>query len=156
ETNLEDSRLAKIFVTQETRLLNDCSIEGDFGVQRISAFVRSGVGEEWQAEPGVQSSFRNKYLFSTSEVHADEELYIFTTPVYFPYKVADLTIIWSDLDSYCFAFDSNAGAQAQIREELSNLDPENVELVSSVGECSDSARKICFKDGASCDVLVSL
>lgn len=156
ETNLESSRLAKISVSQETRLITECETQGNFGVQKISSLVKSGIGDDWQPEAGVQSSFRNKYIFAQTETHSEEEFYIFTKPFKFPYKVADLTIIWSDKKPYCFVFSSETGEQNQLKEELEILNPENIELVSEISSCSSTSRKVCFEDASSCDVLVSL
>lgn len=156
ETNLEQAKLATIIVPQPTRINNNCTLEGEFGEQEISALTSSGFGDEWQPVPGVTSTFHNKYIFSSGQLEAEENFFIFTKPFKFPFKIADLTMIWSDKENYCFFFSSNSGKQASIKKELTDLAPENVEIVTALGDCtqSDDVKTVCFS--GSCDISISL
>ncbi len=155
ETNLEQSKLATISVPQEIRLFNNCTTNSNFGEQKLSALTKSGIGKNWQPEPGVTSTFYNKYIFSQAELHSDNELYIFTKPFKFPYKIADLTIIWPDKTSYCFVFDSDAGKRGIIKTELENLKPKHVIRVSAKTDCQENAKTICFDD-SSCNININI
>src|SRR3989338_1140870 len=69
ETNLEEAGKTTITLPGETRIFNECDSLGSFGSQDISVSLKSGIGKEWQ-EPGVPSSFHNKYIFSESTIEA--------------------------------------------------------------------------------------
>src|SRR3989344_1332295 len=92
ETALETGKASKISFPLETRLYNDCSLQGTFGSQKISTATKSGIGEKWLA-PGEASTFRNKYLFSDKIVE-DKNYIVFSKPLEIPFKIANLIYIW--------------------------------------------------------------
>jgi len=155
ETNLEKAKLATITVPQPTRLFNICSLNSEFGEQKFSAQTSSGIGEEWQPFPGVESTFHNKYIFSKSQIEADKNFYVFTKPFSYPFKIADLTIIWSDKETYCFVFDSSSGKKGEIKRELEDISPENVVITTSIDECpqTENTKTVCFE--GTCDISIS-
>ena len=65
ETALETGKASKISFPLETRLYNDCSLQGTFGSQKISTATKSGIGEKWLA-PGEASTFRSSSLCDNS------------------------------------------------------------------------------------------
>jgi hypothetical protein len=155
ETNLEQAKLATIIVPQATRLNNNCSLKSEFGEQKLSAFTKSNIGEEWRPIPGVESTFHNKYLFSSGQIEAEDNFYIFTKPFKYPFKIADLTMIWPDKEEYCFVFSSNSGKQRTIRQELDDIEPENIQRTSSQADCSaETTKTVCFT--GDCDIQISL
>ena len=147
ETSLESGKSALIKMPGETRLFNDCNNNGVFGVQKISAATKSGIGDEWE-RPGIPSSFFNKYVFSADVVQG-EDYKVFVKPFEFPYKVGDLIFIWSVDDEYCFV-----NAPNNVEEDVEDLDL-GISLVSSLGECSVQSKRVCFASSG-CDVDVSL
>jgi hypothetical protein len=180
ETNLEEGRSSTIQVKEETRIFNDCApyLSGSnnyFGSQRISASVRSRIAEEWNPLPGVENAFHNKYLFSDGKlaenslgdnvryIQGEDEFYLFTKPLNLPFKIADLIMIWSDQQHYCFVMDD--GENGPIIEEVEdlNLEDKNIELIKtgSPEDCKtfadDELIIVCFDtaEDAICDIKVS-
>ena len=149
ETSLENAKIAKITTPLDTRIYNDCEIQKgeSFGSQRISVATKSGVGKEWE-NPGVPSSFHNKYLFSDSVVEG-KEFMVFAKPFKFPFKVADLLFLWSAEDEYCFV-----NSPSEIYEEINSLSPEGINVTNNFEECSKRSIKVCFASSG-CDVDVN-
>jgi hypothetical protein len=145
DTNIEEGKTAMIVVPVETKLFNDCSLETTFGSQDFRALTKSGIGDAWRsADDSVEISFHNKYLFSSAEVHGNKEIYILSKPFKFPFKIADLMMMWSDNEEYCFV---NL-PWADLKDEIIRLKLKNVQLDS----CSPNAKKICFS--GSCDITI--
>lgn len=157
ETNLESARLTTINA-RNTRILNDCdsaASRGIFGSQDISAQIKSGIGKEWTEEPGAQSSFHNKYMFSDDIVEAEKEFYVFSKPLKFPFKIADLLILTSDNEKYCFVM-GNRADEEEIKKELrDDLKIKNVYFVDSENDCIDDDKKVSFMRRR-CDDCVSV
>lgn len=149
ETSLEEARTSKISFPVETKVYNGCDARGNFGSQRISVATKSGVGKEWQ-DPGVASTFYNKYLFSENEIQGTGAN-VFAKPFKFPYKTADLIFIWSNGKKYCFV-----NAPDDIEEELSGLQIDGVNVTSDIRDCKSGSTKVCFSNAASCEVVVDL
>ena len=150
ETTLESGKTSIIRTQAETRIFNECvSSRGTFGSQDISVSTSSGVGDVWPKTPGATSSFHNKYMFS-SEIVQGEEFYAFSTPFKFPFKIADIIILWSEKESYCFVTDYDDDAFL----ELSNSNQRNVLNVTSPSDCPAGSISVCFK-GSGCDIAVS-
>jgi hypothetical protein len=155
ETGLEQSALNSIVVpnNQETKLFNGCeapSTGAPFGTQKISAKVKVGVGQEWQSLDAVRSSFHNKYLFSRNEIQAKKEFMVLSKPFLFPFKIADLIIMWPDNEVYCFV-----NTNTELKEELADLNPKNILLSSSIADCPSASRKVCFgSSNPDCNILV--
>ena len=105
ETNLEEAKFAQINVPQETRIFNVCKEplpSSVFGAQKLRAAVKSGIGEEWQKDPAVESTFYNKYIFSANMSQGGKQFYVLSKPLEFPFKIADVMMLWSDKEKYCF------------------------------------------------------
>jgi len=147
ETNLEESKYALITFPDETRVFNKCQERGNFGRQIISTSVRSGVGKEFQ-EPGVESFFFNKYLFS-KDIEQGKKLYLLVKPFKMPYKVADL--IFASSENYCFV-----NPPDDIEDEITDLNPKNMQISNSEEECSPRSNIVCFANGCEGDINVNL
>lgn len=146
ETTIEEGKAPpKISMPAETRLYNDCINDRTFGTQEISTATKSGIGKEWQ-EPGVASSFRNKYLFS-SKVVEGKNFYIFSKPFEMPFRIANFIYLWSEKEKFCFV-----SPPSEIEEEVKELQLKNVNITAS--KCKN-AINVCFLD-SDCDIAVFL
>jgi len=151
-TGFASAKTTTITLPQETMLHNTCRIEGKFGAQLISSSIKSGIGSEW-GEPGARSSFYNKYLFSSSTVYAAKNFYAISKPFHYPFKIADIIILWSDSERYCF---TGALMPEEVENEIESLNPENIELDAGGGCSSITTTKVCFGSGTDCDVTVDV
>jgi len=148
ETSLESGKTNMISFPAETRVYNDCKTTGNFGSQGIRVAMKSGVGKEWQ-EPGLPSIFYNKYIFSTSTVEGKKAM-VLAKPFSMPYKVADIILLWSAEEDYCFV-----NPPKEIEDEIEDLSIERINVTSSKGNCKKNSKKVCF-GSTGCDVDVDL
>jgi len=148
ETSIEEGKISRILFVDETRLYNNCRAEGTFGVQRIRTSTISGIGEEWST-PGIAATMFNKYIFS-SEIIQGEEIEIFSKPFNMPFKVADVLVVWSDQEEYCFV-----DPPANVEEEINSLNPRGINMTSDVDDCKEGSIVVCFATSG-CDVDVSM
>jgi hypothetical protein len=149
ETNLEGSKVLPIKVKEPTRIYNNpCRKAGVFGSQDIQFSVKSNIGEAWSTELSPAVSFHNKYLFSESPLEAKSTFFVLSKPFYFPYKVADLTMIWSDNVSYCFV-----SAPVAVQTELTELGAKRINFTSSISDCPVGSLTVCIRD-TSCDISI--
>lgn len=143
ETTIESGKYSALEFNSETRVLNKCNSVGTFGEQTIGTQVKSGFGSGWSQE-GIPIEFHNKYVFSGAREEGTK-LYLFTKPLYLPYKVADLII--ATTQNYCFV-----NAPREIEEEITDLGLPNVEF-SSKEQCSRESVAVCFGTSG-CEVSV--
>ena len=148
-TGLEEGKTAIIQFSSETRIYNDCTLNGVFGEQKISAATKSSIGGEAWTNQGFSSKSLNKYVFSDKIVEG-KNLVVFSKPFSMPYKVGDLIFIWGDKEKFCFV-----NAPREIKEEIMNLKPKNIEINDSKVKCGRNSTKVCFAESG-CDVDVSL
>lgn len=144
ETTLEEAKTATIS-SKETQINNDCSERGTFGSQDISVSINYGIGGNSKTS-GIKSSFHNKYLFSAKTLEADEEFYVLSKPFEFPFKIADLIILWSDTQTYCFI-----SPPPDIKAEIEDLNLKGV----SLNDCLSDSKEVCF-GAANCDINVRI
>jgi hypothetical protein len=145
EAGVEEGKSSLIVMPGETRLFNECVNSGNFGAQKIS--ISTKTGNSWSS-PSVPSTFYNKYIFSSGRVEG-KEYRVFSKQVYFPYKTADIVILWSEKEKYCFV-----DAPESVSSEIEGLNLE-VEKVALFEECSGESIGVCFsREG--CDVDVNL
>lgn len=157
ETNLEEAKVTTISVSSPTQIYNGCDYQGTFGEQKISTKIKSGVGGEWRPVPGVESSFHNKYIFSSAIIEGDKKFHVLAKPFNFPFKVADLIIIWPDTQDYCFV---NSDFIPELKQEIENLELEkkNIFLKRNAADCPSGSKTVCFPGAAStsiCDVGIT-
>lgn len=134
----------------ETRLEIDCSYQVPFGYSKVKTSTRQRVGDKWQ-EGGVGSTLNNKYLFGEKSLES-KAFQIFTQQFTMPFKIGDLTFIWSK--DYCFV-----NAPNYIKEDFSSLGiNESIKFVEALGMCNAKSEKVCFGSGESsdCDISVEL
>lgn len=150
ETNLEDNKYSVIEFSTQTKLYNECSESGQFGVQRLSTASQSSNGE-WSSQ-SVRKSVYNKYIFSRAiEETKNERLNVMVNPVVLPFKIGDAIIIYSG--DYCFV-----NAPTDIEELLTDLSADGkqdvgVNLSSSANSCPRDSIKVCF-NSRGCDINV--
>ncbi|MBI2451818.1 hypothetical protein HYV50_01930 [Candidatus Pacearchaeota archaeon] len=151
ETVLEEGKTSTIFVNKETKIFNSCREQGVYGVQEIGASVSTAISDD-SSNPGIKSSFRNKYLFSSSVSEGKKEFYVFSKPFNFPFKIADLMILYSDQEKYCFV-----NSPAEIKEEINkSLKLKNIFFINNIRNCQANTKKVCFNtDYEECDIIVS-
>lgn len=150
ETGLEEGKFSTIYVDDETRLMNDCELPTTnypFGTQLISLATRPSYRSEWQEISGIESSFHNKYIFSTKMPEAEGEFYVLSKPLSMPFRVSSLVILWSDKENYCLR---ETGADPQILTQLRRLNMTNIYLKAD--GCPSDSTEICFSGG--CDIAV--
>lgn len=137
ETGIEEGKATKISLSEEVEISNICSEIGNFGSQKIK------LGEE-----GVPITFYNKYIFSSEKI-TGKELNVFTMPFRMPFKVADLTMIYSENEKYCFV-----NAPEDVRKEVEGFGLKNVDIIENNKlNCDKDSIKVCFS-GSGCDINV--
>jgi len=154
-TNLEQAKFATIIVPDETIIFNTCrniTSNQPFGSQEISTSVRQGNIKNTNEEAGEKSSFHDRYLFSNSTVKGDKEFYVLSKPFKFPFKIADLMILWSDNEYYCFV-----DAPDQIKRDIKALDLKNIFNKSDISQCPPgTTKRVCFTSPYfNCDIKVN-
>ncbi len=148
ETGLETGKTNFITTREETTIFNDCSIEGEFGLQRISSAVSSGIGKN-TGTPGAISTFKNRYLFSDTSL-TGKEFYVLSKPFEFPFKVGDLIMVWSENQKYCFIQTPN-----EIKKDIKELNLKNIYNVSTIRDpLCENATNVCFRESGECDIVV--
>ncbi len=155
ETSFEEGKISLISLPEETRIFNGCKSTGNFevqrtfGVQEISIASKSGLGEAWQ-EPGIPSSFYNKYIFSPGVVE-EKEIIVFSKPFSMPYEIANIIILIPNNEKYCFV-----NPPSYIKDEFENdFKPENINITDEIRKCERESKKICFTS-TGCDIDVNL
>lgn len=146
ETNLESAKTSKITFAEDTRLYNNCDLNGNFGTQLISTATSSGVGNKWE-RPGSPARLYNKYIFSSSILEG-KNIYVLSKSFYMPYKVGDFIIMWND-QQYCFVSPTN-----NVEEEITGLNLKGINVSSSADECPQNSIKVCFF-GTGCDIDIT-
>lgn len=151
ETNLEDSRYSVIEFSQDTRMHNECSLEGVFGVQKLSTSSKSSGGK-W-GEQSVRKSVYNKYIFSRDiEETNKDRLHVIVEPLAIPFKVGDALMVYSG--NYCFVNPSS-----EIEELIDGLSADGIQNIGinisgNADRCPINFTKVCF-DSRGCDVNVN-
>ncbi len=140
ETSFESAQTTSISIPSETRIHNSCEETGNFGRQVIQLDQKNF--NKW-TKTNIDVFFNNKYIFSEEEIQG-KKFYIFSKPLEFPFKVADLIYMSSASIGYCFI-----GAPDEISEEISDLNQSN--LIAK--KCGGDEIKVCF-DGGNCDINV--
>jgi len=144
EIGFESAKTTSLTFPVDTRMTNDCNVNGEFGRQLVKISQKSF--NQW-TDTNLNVGFSNKYFFSKSLLEG-KELLVFAKPFNFPFKVTDIIYFTSSNDIYCFV-----NAPEDIEEELSNLGQENL-LFDNCTEI-ENALQVCFAGGSSCDINVN-
>ena len=145
ETGLASGKSHLISFKKDSKIFFDCNdkLNPPFGKQYIS-FSEKTLGDEY-GEAGGRVSIVNKYLFADDVVEG-KSVYVFSKPFFMPFKVADMTMIISGSQKYCFH-----DAPEEVREDLENLNLKSIIFVNATSECEGV--DVCFGSG-SCDIVV--
>ncbi len=144
ETGFEEAKTTSLLFPVDTRLTIGCNQDGKFGRQLIKVSQKSF--NQW-TDTDINTGFSNKYFFSKGEIEG-KEIFIFSKPFDFPFKVSDLLYLTSSRDIYCFI-----DSPKEIKEELMNIGQENLLLEN----CSniENAIKVCFAGRSNCDININ-
>jgi len=152
-TNLEQAISATIIVPDKTTIFNNCepaTFNQPFGFQEISTSVRQGnLDPGDSAAGGAPSTFHDRYIFSDSALTSENEFHVLSKPFKFPFKIADLVIIWGDEEDYCFV-----NALPVIEGDIDALDLEITMESGIPSNCPASHKTVCFNLGSPCDINV--
>lgn len=144
ETDLEDLRISFIKLSEDTRIYSTCRDQGTFGIQEISVATKSRLGKEWE-KPGRPVKFHNKYIFSDKYIEG-KRIEILTAPLKLPFEIGEVSVLWSDKNSYCFV-----NPTSEIENNMKNRT--GITIADDINECSDESKKVCFGSGV-CDIEV--
>jgi hypothetical protein len=153
ETGLEEQGKAEIKTNVKIRISNDCSLEGStasskaFGTQIIKTSVSSGLGKEEWSDGGVPLKSQSIYLFSNKTIEGKEFITL-TERFEFPYKVADMIMIWPSSTKFCFV---NSPENVKSKIEPLNI---GINFSSSSARCPSGSVKVCFAQ-TGCNIDVS-
>lgn len=157
ETTLEKDKYGPIEVKQPTKIYNDCTLSGSFGSQLIGTKIKSGIGEAYREGDIIPSSFHNKYLFSSKEVPAREQFFLISKPFEFPFKIADIMVLWSVEQPYCFVDIIHAPYPIpRLGTDLTSLFASNLSFLNSIDNCPINSKKVCHSNNLNpkCDMTI--
>ncbi len=162
ETELEEGKFAKIYLTDPTRIYFECkepTQSNPFGSQNLRLSIKPPLGQRWEDAQSPAVTFHNKYFFPSGELNyfdetaaeGEKEFYVLSKPLYLPFKVADLMIIYSDKQKFCFSNINQAPSDFRRRMEQINMTN-----VIFAGCNPDEHEVICFGSRTSgCDIVVN-
>ena len=150
QTNLEDNRYSVIDFAADTRIYNECSTQGVFGVQRLS--TASKTRNQWSDE-SIKKSVYDKYLFSKSiEETLNKKMHVMVNPLNAPFKIGDIISIYSG--NYCF-INPSSGVEDIITDlSLDGKQDIGINITTNVNNCPSKFTTVCF-DRIGCDVNVN-
>jgi hypothetical protein len=147
-TGIAEGVSTQISFRKETRVFFDCfdpDINNPFGKQTIGFAEESGIGQKWYNST-IKITRKNKYVFANN-TEQGKKMFIFIKPFYMGFKVDDLIIMSSS--NYCFV---ESGMPIRIKEDLENLQMENVKIASTCSSGNGNI-SVCFAGGG-CDIDV--
>jgi hypothetical protein len=107
-------------------------------------------------DTGIPSRFPGKYFFSDKDFVA-KDILVLGKPFDYPFRVADVLILWPSTSSYCFL-----DPPEQMEKEIKSLVKDNRAINSSLQvipydkkeECRKGSKKVCFGKNTGCDISV--
>ncbi len=150
QTNLEDNKYSVINFATDTRVYNECSTQGSFGVQRLS--TASKTRNQWSDE-SVRKSVYDKYLFSREiEETEDKRLHIMVNPLVAPFKIGDIISIYGA--KYCFVNPSNSVEDLVNDLSVDGKQDIGINITTSINNCERNVTTVCF-NRIGCDINVN-
>lgn len=142
---LASGKSEQINFKKETRTYYTCDDVGTFGKQTI-AFSEKTFND-WGEKGGKINSL--KYIFADDMIEG-KNLYLFSMPFEFPFKVDDLIMISGK--NYCFYRAPN-----EIEDEIQNLNLKNIYFTDNSNDRNCTGTKVCFGDpfDNTCEIRVS-
>lgn len=150
QTNIEDNRYSVINFATETRIYNECSVQGAFGSQKLSTAAKTR--NQWSDE-SVQKIVYDKYLFSRRiEESRDKKMHVMVNPIIAPFKIGDVMSIYGG--KYCLINPTNS-VEDLINDLSANGKQDiGINISSSENNCPINSTKVCFNK-IGCDVNVN-
>lgn len=143
ETDFEDAQSTFISLPIETRINNICEKEyGVFGRQGIG--IDQKISNKW-SQTTTKVYAENKYIFSNKSLEG-KDFFIFSKPLRFPFKVADLFYFIPKNKNYCFV-----NTPEDVLKELSYF---NNQTPIKTQNCSEKDILVCFGGSPICNVNV--
>ncbi|MEK6924773.1 MAG: hypothetical protein AABW71_00870 [Nanoarchaeota archaeon] len=150
QTNLEDNKYSVINFATDTRVYNECSTQGVFGVQRLS--TASKTRNQWSDE-SIRKSVYDKYLFSGEvEETEDKRLHIMVNPLVAPFKIGDIISIYGA--KYCFVNPSNSVEDLINDLSVDGKQDIGINITTSINNCERNVTTVCF-NRIGCDINVN-
>ncbi len=157
ESSFESSQTITITTSAENRIYTGCFFEDPevngeildlpyFGLQRISTSQKS-YGKWTNATLNV--SFSNKFIFSENPSEG-RKFYVFSKPLYLPYKIADFVYVLSEDKHYCF-LDAERIRRGDLKDEIDNMNQPSLHTE----DCPEESINICFYNLPDCDISVN-
>ncbi len=150
ETGYESGKsVTPLEFPSETRIYNYCTLEGNFGAQKIIVDASSGIGGKWQNVNLLTPSVSyNKYVFSASIVQG-RKVMVFSKPFNMPFKVANLLFLYAD--KYCFVH-----TPSEIEKEVTSQRMQNINITDDTpGSCPKQSIRVCFAEDVGCNITVN-
>jgi hypothetical protein len=150
ETGYETGKsVTPLAFPSETRIYNYCTLEGNFGAQKIIVDASSGIGGKWQNVNDLTPSISyNKYIFSDSIVQG-KNVMVFSKPFNMPFKVANLLFLYAD--KYCFVH-----TPSEIEKEVTSENMQNINITDDLRLCPKQSKRVCFNtEEPNCNITVS-
>lgn len=150
ETGYESGKsVTPLAFPSETRIYNYCTLEGNFGAQKLIADASSGIGGKWQnVNTLIPSVSYNKYIFSASIVQGTK-IMVFSKPFNMPFKVANLLFLYAD--KYCFV-----NPPSEIEKEVTSEMMQNINITDDLTKCPQQSKRVCFNtEEPKCNVIVN-
>jgi len=147
ETGLASGKAHEIGFKKKSKLFFTCDedLNPPFGKQTIS-FSEQTFGETY-GEKGQEVTIKNKYIYSEGEVEG-KKFYVFSKPLFMPFKITDLAIITSADTSYCIHKSPD-----YFRESLEGLNLDNIIFMNATSICEGV--DVCFDDTTrACEIRV--
>jgi|SRR3989344_8360872 len=145
ETGLASGKSQQLEFKKEAQIYLECDELSNkpFGKQTIKMSEKSFSGKI--SETGEEVPIRNLYIFSEEEISGNK-FYIFPKPFFMPFKVSDLTIIYSK--NYCFY-----KAPDEIKREIQDLNLGNIIFADNLKNCPGT--RVCFESSVNCEIKVT-
>jgi hypothetical protein len=143
QTSFESGISTEVTFPSRTRVYNRCTLAGAFGEQRLSVAQQTGFLKDWP-KPSEEIVSQNKYFFSESVIEG-EDFVIFSKPINYPFKVADIFIISPIEKNYCFV-----NPPDNIKNEIKAL---NKNMFAD--QCPEKSVRVCFGSGSLCNITVT-
>ena len=143
QTTVGEKTIMPLEMKSETRIYSFCNLNEPFGENRIQFSEKNQLSDEW-TDPGNDIGVKNHYLFTESMIE-EKKFYFFTIPLYMPFKIADLMIVYSK--EYCFV-----NPPEKIKDSINSFqNRSNIKIIGTNGKCEGI--KVCF-GSENCDINV--
>lgn len=145
ETSIETfAKPREIIFPAESRIIVGCQ-EGEYSSSTLQVQISSDLGKEWQNN-GYENNLYSKYLFASKE-NQGKKFASIVLPFNLPYKIGQLTILWSE--PKCLVNPTD-----EIKQAFGNT-TYNILVRENAASCPAKSQRICFGSSDTiCDVTV--